>query len=423
MSLTLKNCRVYDVDSGQLGELTSIKVVGAHIESVGGRGLEDPPATALGPELRGSAHAHSGESPTLIDLAGGVVMPGLIDAHVHLVAGTADLSGLRLWSPSYAALHARIRMESSLRAGFTRVRDVGGADWGLARAAHEHLVASPAVHYGGLALSQTGGHGDMRLVGEDCDCTSTPGISRVVNGVDDLRVVVREQVRLGASHIKLMLSGGVASPTDRMDRSQYSEPEIKAVVDEAQRAGIYVAGHCYTSEAISRAVKCGVRSIEHGNRADNATLDLMANSETFLVPTLSTYYYLGRNGQNVDLPASSLAKLGGIFEDGLDCIARAVAAGVKVAFGTDLIGPLHAYQSQEFAIRGTVLPMAEVIRSATVVNAELLGIETEVGRVLPGYRADLIAIDGDPSKHPSPLADPDDHLRLVIRDGNVVFSR
>jgi imidazolonepropionase-like amidohydrolase len=162
-----------------------------------------------------------------------------------------------------------------------------------------------------------------------------------------------------------------------------------------------------------------VRSIEHGNQADNETLDLMAAAGAFLVPTLSTYHYLYENGLEAGLPPSSHAKLGRILENGLDCLGRAVSAGVRVAFGTDLIGGLHVHQAQEFSIRSQVLPMTEVIRSATTVGAELLGLEHEIGQVKSGYRADIIAVNGNPALDASVLANPQGHLLLVIRDGVV----
>ena len=345
-------------------------------------------------------------------------MPGLIDCHVHVVACLADLGAVRRLPASYVAVQAVDRMRSSLVRGFTRLRDVGGADWGLARAARESRTPLPHLHYGGPALSQTGGHGDMRLPGEPQDSgTLHGGISRIVDGPDELRRAAREELRLGASHIKLMLSGGVASPTDPLERAQYSIEEISAVVAEAAATGRYVAGHCYTGEAVSRAVRNGVRSVEHGNLADDAALADIAAQGAWLVPTLSTYALLGREGRQHGVPDASLDKIGNLLEAGLDSVARAHALGVPMALGSDLLGPMHADQSEEFALRARVQPWPDVVRSATIGGASLLGLEGQVGEVRDGMVADLIALDQDPLSSPSVLSHAQRHLTLVMVEG------
>jgi imidazolonepropionase-like amidohydrolase len=401
--LILDNCRVIDVIAGKLSDATALSIENGVISA---RGVDraEPDAQRL-------------------DLGGAYVLPGLIDCHVHALAGTGDLAALRSWSSHYTGIQAARSLEAMLRRGFTRVRDVGGADWGLALAAEQGLYNGPTLHYGGLALSQTGGHGDMRSRGEDCGCSSVAGISRVADGVDAVRAAVRDERRKGASHVKLMLSGGVASPLDVLENDQYSDAEIAAAVEEAARGGIYVAGHAYTPQSIARGARLGVRSIEHGNYLDAASLDALVAAEAFLVPTLATYSVLAGEGAAAGVPSDSLDKLGDLFDAGLEALALARRGGAKIAFGTDLLGAMQTHQADEFTLRGAVESPADTIRSATTDAAELLGVADSVGRIEEGYSADLIVVDADPLSDPQVLAAPEEHLRLVVIDGQVRFSR
>lgn len=194
-----------------------------------------------------------------LDASGRYVLPGLIDCHVRVTAVTADLTLLPELSPTYVAFGTARIMAATLRRGFTTVRDVGGADHGIHEAQREGLVSGPKVFVGGKALSQTGGHGDTRSRGQVADeyHPTRPGLSRVADGVTAVRAAARDELRKGAHHLKIMGSGGVASPTDRIDSTQYSVAEIEAVVEEAQAANRYVTAHAYTGRAITRAVEAG----------------------------------------------------------------------------------------------------------------------------------------------------------------------
>jgi imidazolonepropionase-like amidohydrolase len=367
-----------------------------------------------------ATRAPRGAPGRLIDARGRVVMPGLADGHVHVTAVTPDFALLRRWSPSYVALRTARVLQDMLGRGFTTVRDVGGADWGLARAIEEGHVAGPRLLFCGHAISQTGGHGDMRGPGEDADeppCLH--GLGRVVDGVPAVRAACRDEIRKGATHIKLMVSGGVASPTDRITNTQFSLDEIRAAVEEAEAAGGYVTAHAYTARAVARAVECGVRGIEHGNLLDEPTLRLMQERGAFLIPTLSVVHAVIREGVEAGFPAELREKMFAIYETGTRVVEMAHRLGVKLVYGTDLLGRMHRHQLDEFAIRGEVLKPVDVIRSATSVAAELFGLEGEIGVVAPGARADLLVLDGNPLDDLGVLRDPDRHLKLVVKDGVV----
>lgn len=399
--LTLKDARVLDVGAGEFDDPASVVIDDGRVVDITRRA----PSSVK----------------NVVDLRGAWLLPGLIDCHVHLVAHTADLGLVRHSSPTYLGIRAAARAATSVRLGFTRLRDVGGADFGIAAACAESHFPTSHVHAGGPALSQTGGHGDMRAPHEVGEHTASWGISRTVDGVESLRQVTREQIRQGAEHIKLMLSGGVASPSDPLEALQYSDEEVAVVVAESLAAGRYVAGHCYTSEAINRGIRLGVRTIEHGNFADDETLGVVRDAEAFLVPTLATYWYLAREGREHGLPAASIAKVDGLFEAGLDALDRACRQGVSVAFGSDLLGDLHDHQAAEFALRAQVQPVIETIRSATSVAAALLGLD-DVGLVAPGYLADLVAYDENPLEG-GILSEPSSHLELVVKAGQVIYQR
>lgn len=368
---------------------------------------------------------HAPDGARVLQAAGMRVLPGLIDGHVHVTAVTADLSALPTWAPTYVAAHTARVLRGMLDRGFTTVRDVGGADYGTARAQSEGLLSGPRIVFGGKSLSQTGGHGDVRGPGQQA--TEEPGccagLGRVVDGVDALRVAARDELRRGAHHLKVMAGGGVASPTDRVDSTQYSLAELRAVVEEASAANRYVAAHAYTARSVNRALEVGIRSIEHGNLLDDRSVELLLERDAFLVPTLVTYWALKAEGREHGLSQDSWEKVDTVLDAGVGALERAARAGVRIVYGSDLLGGMHRHQSREFRIRGDVQPTLDVLRSATTVAAELLGMTGQVGTLDPGAHADLLVVDGDPLTDIGVLADPDRYLQLVVQAGRVVVDR
>lgn len=381
--------------------------------------IEDGLITWVGPTAEVPADHPAGET---IDARGKYVLPGLIDGHVHVTAATADLGAMAEWSPTYVAAHTARNMKAMLHRGFTTVRDVAGADFGVAMAVEEGLFEGPRVIFGGKALSQSGGHGDMRAMGSSTldphQCC--PSIGIVCDGVDAVRKAARDQLRTGAHHIKIMLSGGVASPTDRVDSTQFSESEILAVVEEAEASNRYVCGHAYTARAVNRGLRLGVRCIEHGNLIDDESVRLFVEKDAYLVPTLITYERLKADGEAAGLPAASREKVDTVLHAGLEALDRANKGGVKIVFGTDLLGAMQVHQSQEFRIRAQVQSAQEVLRSATLTAAELIGLEGKLGVVAPGAFADLLILNQNPLDDVTVLADPESSISAVIKGGQVV---
>jgi imidazolonepropionase-like amidohydrolase len=291
-------------------------------------------------------------------------------------------------------------MKGMLMRGFTTVRDAGGGDWNLAEATRTDMVEGPRIFAAGRALSQTGGHGDGRPrsdVIEPCGCSSRVGaLARVVDGVDNVRLAVREEIMKGANQIKIMASGGVASPNDPIHFLGYSEGEIRAIVDEAEHAGTYVMAHAYTPKAIYRAVDYGVRSIEHGNLIDVSTAQFMADKQAYMVPTLITYEALANEGASLGLPAVSVAKIETVRSQGQKALEILAKAGVKMALGTDLLGESHRHQSEELRIRADILGNGVALQQATLNAAELINMSGQLGVVKAGAIADLLLVDGNP---------------------------
>jgi imidazolonepropionase-like amidohydrolase len=358
-----------------------------------------------------------------INLEGKVLMPGLIDCHVHVVASNANLGQNALWPDSYVTARSAVIMREMLMRGFTTVRDAGGADYGLARAVDEGLMPGPRLLFCGHALSQTGGHGDVRGPGEHelNQCLCCAGFGLVCDGVDAVRRACRDEIRQGARQLKLMVSGGVASPTDRIDSTQFSIDEIRAAVQEAEAANIPVMAHAYTARAINRALRCGVDSIEHGNLLDASSVALFRETGKFLVPTLSTYRALADEGLAAGMAPEMHAKVFEVLDAGLHALELAHRGGVRLVYGTDLLGPMQRHQLMEFALRGEVQAPIDVIRSATVNAAALFRMAGEIGVVAPGARADLLVLDGDPLRDLGVLQDPARRLKAVLKDG--VFCR
>jgi imidazolonepropionase-like amidohydrolase len=400
--ILLQNASLLDADRGLLVPDQAVLVDGGRIADV---------TPAIQPHM----------ADRTIDVNGQVLMPGLIDCHVHVLAATAHLAEISEWSPLYLGARASQIMRDMLQRGFTTVRDAAGADFGLARAVEEGLVEGPRLIFGGAALSQTGGHGDSRGPGRT---SIEPGysytsMSVLCDGVAEMRRSVREEVKRGARHIKLMLSGGVASPTDRVDSTQFSEDEIRAAVEEAEAANLYVLGHAYTSRAVNRGLACGVRTIEHGNLMDASSPPLFLKHAAYYVPTLVTYSALAEHGREYGLPEASHTKVFDVLDAGLRALEMSDRAGVPIAYGTDLLGGMHAFQCREFNIRAEVQQPAAIIRAATTIGAQVVRMTGDIGVVAPGAYADLIVVDANPLEDIGVLAQPEAHLKLVMKAGQV----
>lgn len=407
----LVNGRLFDPLQAELQEGVQVLIEDGVVREVSDRPIQSPSASR-------------------VDLRGRTLMPGLIDLHVHVMASQLNLAAQVNLPNVFVTLRAVPILQGMLRRGFTTVRDAGGAGLPLKQAIESRLTQGPRLFVAGRALSQTGGHGDMNaqtdfIAGRlQCACCVRVGaIARVVDGVDALRRAVREEFQMGADQIKIMASGGVASPTDPIGAFGYSEDEIRAVTDEARGRGTYVMAHAYTPAAIARAVRCGVRTIEHANLVDAAAAAVMAEHKAYAVPTLVTYEALASEGARYGLPSESVAKIGEVKDAGLRALEILRTAGVQIGFGTDLLGESHRLQSEEFRIRAQVLGNAAVLASATTVAAEVLGMQGKLGRLQAGAIADLLVVDGNPLEDLSCLSGQGERIAVVMKAGHVEFGR
>jgi len=400
--LLITNAHLLDPEVGELSDASWLEVADGRITDTG-----TGPAPA------------AGENTQVIDAAGATVMPGLIDAHVHILLTTFDAREAQDWTAGYATVRALAEAERMLRRGFTTVRDVGGADWGMARAIEEGLATGPRLIYGGKALTQTGGHGDIRPLSDDqhpC-CQVRPDFAQVADGVDEVRQAARDEFRKGAAHLKMLLSGGVASPHDEVSAVQYSDEEMHAAVEEADNHNRYVTVHAYHPRGVNRALRAGVRCVEHGNLIDDETIDLLIEHDAYLVPTLVTYEMMQRYGKDAGMSEASHRKVSDVLEGGLVALEKAHKAGVNLVFGTDLLGQLHVAQLEEINLRAQVQPAADIIRAATTTAAKLVGLEGQIATLQTGAHADLLVLDGNPLENISTLTQPQTRLRYVIRGG------
>jgi len=401
-ALLIRSGRVLDVQTLRYLPDTSLLIRDGRIE-------------AMGPQLP------LPEGATVIDARGKTVMPGLIDCHVHVVASRLNLGEVQRMPNVLATLASLPILQGMLMRGFTTVRDAGGADAAIAEATRTDMIRGPRIFPSGKALSQTGGHGDFRMrtdILEPCACSQKVGsLARVVDGVDAVRAAIREELLRGATQIKIMASGGVASPSDPIHYLGFSADEIRAAVEEASNAGTYVLAHAYTARAIRRAVELGVRTIEHGNLVDEDAARVMAERGAFMVPTLITYEALANEGAKYGLPQASVDKIESVRGAGLKALETLARAGVRMGLGSDLLGESHRLQSDELRIRAQVLGAGATLQQATLIGAEILGQGGQLGVLKAGALADVLVVDGDPLADIGCLLGQGDRIEAIIKDG------
>jgi imidazolonepropionase-like amidohydrolase len=364
-----------------------------------------------------SAAAH------VIDVQGRTLMPGLIDAHVHVYASDVNVQRMEAHGEAYRTAHAIRMLAHALACGFTTVRDVGGGDFGLAQALAEGLVRGPRFLYSGRILSMTGGHGDFRSAHEAegaCACAAMNSICRMADGPDEVIHAARDELRRGAHCIKIMASGGVASPTDPIWMNQYREDEIRAVVEETNQRRTYTAAHCHPATSIRRCVQYGVRSIEHGTLIDSETAQYVASTGAFIVPTMVIIFSLMEHGRRLGFPPVSQSKVENVFKHALQGMDHMRRAEVKIAFGTDLLGALYLEQCREFTLRREVFTPLEILRQATSTAADLLLQAGKLGCVAAGAHADLLVVEGNPLEDIALLAADGRNLRVIMRAGELI---
>jgi imidazolonepropionase-like amidohydrolase len=409
--VVIKNARVFDGKSDKLEPDQTIIVVGNKIDKIG-KGLSAPAGA------------------TVIDANNRVLTPGLVDAHVHL-SMVLPPAKLLTTDPQYAYALMQKGAERMLMRGFTSVRDMAGPVFGLKQAIDEGLTLGPRVYPSGAAISQTAGHGDFRQptdlnknFGGTTYATELRGLSFLADGKPQVLAAVRENLRLGATQIKVMAGGGVTSLYDPLDVNQFTPEEMKAAVDAAEDWGTYVSTHIYNPVGIRRAIEAGVKSIEHGHLIDEPTMKLMAEKNIFLSTQVYTFTQIQPGLNETQIKRKQLAR------EGTDMMMRlARMYKVKVVFGTDLTGDLkyQDQQNKEFGERLKWFSPVEVLKQATSGAAELLALcgkrnpyPGKLGVVEEGAYADLLLVDGNPLENLKLLEDPDKNLVLIMKDGKIV---
>ena len=405
-AMLFKNARLFDGVSEDIREL-DVLVSDGKITEIGEPRIETKTAR-------------------VIDIAGRTLMPGLIDAHIHAYFPDVDPLKCDRMPMTLVAHRARMMLEASLQRGFTSVRDAGGGDYGLHLAVEKGWIKGPRVFYCGSALSQTGGHGDARRGYEQDFCACQTGykghLTCVVDGADNLRIAVRSEMRRGAHFIKIMGSGGVSSTTDPVHLAQYSAEEIAAVVDEVERHDSYVTAHCHPDIAIRRCIELGVHCIEHGTLISDETAAFAASKGTSIVPTLAVVNSLSRHGKDLGYPPESLRKLAIVAPVYAENVARMKKAGVRIGWGTDLIGELDRDQCTEFQLRREIFSPLEIMRQVTSINAEIIRQTDRIGRVAVGLDADLIVVDGNPLDDVGVFTEDGRNVPIVMKGGEILKS-
>ncbi|MGC2201466.1 MAG: amidohydrolase family protein [Stellaceae bacterium] len=362
------------------------------------------------------------DGATVFDVSGKTLMPGLIDAHAHITGLTLSPKNISV-AASEIALACSNYLRNSLMDGFTTIREAGGADYSIARLLADGTITGPRLYYSGRALTQTGGGADFRTPNElidPCGHVSPFSVmSAIADGVDEVRKAAREELRKGAAQLKIFASGGVVFPSlSHPTLYEYSEAELQTAVEEAKARGTYVMAHVYTDEGIRRCLKAGVRSIEHANFATEETVAMMAEYGAFFDPTFISLVQRIESAKQTKLSQSIVENLKQTVTRGRQVYRWAKQYNVPIAFGTDLWGP-EAQKSQlrEFEMRMELDGAADIVRSATAINAELLMQRGKLGTIAPGAYADLLILDGDPLADVRVLLNPVKNLKLIMKDG------
>lgn len=407
----LKNGLVFDGNSEDLIEGGSIVIEDDRIREV----------------ARGEVQLAGAE---VIDLAGRFVMPGLLDVHFHVYSISLNMNLVDNMTLPLKVAHAARLLKGALHRGYTTVRDPGGGEIGLHLAISQGLMEGPRLYYGGKALSQTGGHGDMRPAEQidhgACGCVANNTFNEVVDGVDNIRKFCRNELRKGADHIKVFVSGGVASPTDPIWMPQYTDEEIEAAVHEAGTRRKYVVAHCHTDDGARRCLKTGVRSIDHCTMISEETAQLIAaaDGKTHAVPTIAVMEQIMRHGPELGLFGESLEKARIAHAAAYQSMEYLQRAGARVGMGTDLFEErFHPMQSQEFSFRSEIFKPIELLRSATSINADIMQKRGVVGSLVPGAYADFIAIDKNPLRDIHVMSRPDENFAMIMKGGDFVRNR
>jgi imidazolonepropionase-like amidohydrolase len=399
--VAVRAAHLLDSVSGQRTDDVVVLVEGDRIAQVGSR-LAIPNGTEV------------------VDLGRATILPGLIDVHTHLSSQSGEYySDTFRRSPIDAAVRASTYARRTLEAGFTSVRDVGSAEFidvALRDAIKEGAIAGPRMAVATLPLSATGGHGDLNGFSPYLRFELFSGIA---DGPDELRKKIRENIKRGADWIKVLAGAGVLSEEESAGAPQYSQQELDAVVAEAAMWGRRVAAHAHGAEAIKRAARAGVASVEHGGLVDEEGVRIMKERGTYLVPDIITDVYILDHGPEQQLPAKIIDKERALRPQQDANWSRAMKTGVKFAFGTDAGVYPHGENARQFAllVKHLGMPPIDAIRMATTNAADLLGWQDRVGRVAPGFYADLIAVAGDPLADVSEL----ERVRWVMK-GGVVYK-